>query len=134
MRGSCFAPWKAAPPGAWLWPALRDAAFFSQIACHWQKNSLLIAADAEKLLLLGHPSGLPAPPPVLVAGSDECGKERVRLQRSGLKLGVKLTAQEPGMIGQFTNFDVRLVGCFPGYPQAARRQGFLILEIGRAHV
>src|ERR1700721_3668214 len=44
--------------------------------------------------------------PIGVAGGDEGAEERMRLERLGFELGVKLAAEEEGMLGQLDDLDI----------------------------
>src|SRR5258708_7569630 len=51
-------------------------------------------------------------PPVFESRADESLEKRMRLQGLRLELGVKLAAQEPWVVGDLADLDVRLVGRF----------------------
>ena len=50
--------------------------------------------------------------------ADEGDEQRVRLQRLRLELGMELAAEEPGMVGDLADLDVRAVGRLAGDAQA----------------
>jgi len=55
---------------------------------------------------------------VVERGSDEGGKERMRLEGLGFEFRMELAAEEPGMVGGLDNFDVVFVGGAAGDAQA----------------
>src|SRR5206468_8472084 len=46
---------------------------------------------------------------VIERRAHESGEQRMRAHRTGLQLGMELTADEPGMIGQLDHFDQRAI-------------------------
>src|SRR5579863_8158930 len=56
--------------------------------------------------------------PIRVCRPDECLEKRVRLHGLTLELGMELASQEPGMIGDFANLDVGIVGRLAGDAEA----------------
>src|SRR5579875_162893 len=63
------------------------------------------------------------------AGSDEGGEERVGREGLGLEFGMKLAADEPGMVGNFDDFDVHAVGSFAGDAEAGSGQRLFVIAI-----
>src|SRR5579871_4648208 len=57
-------------------------------------------------------------PPVLVGRADEGGEERVRLHRLRFELGMELAAEHPGVVREFADLDVDLVGGLAGEAEA----------------
>jgi len=66
---------------------------------------------------------------VFEGGAYEGCEERVRLERLGLELGVKLAAEKPRMLGGFDDLDVIFVGGAAGDEQAGVGQSFLVVAI-----
>src|SRR5579863_9344119 len=58
-------------------------------------------------------------------GPDERAEQRMRLERPGFELGVKLAAEVPGVVLYFANFHVGAIRRFAGDPEAVRGQYFL---------
>src|SRR5579863_874910 len=61
--------------------------------------------------------------------ANEGPEQRMRFQRLGFELGMKLAAQIPGMAGQLANFNVDAVGRFAGQAQAMLLQHGLVFAI-----
>ena len=55
-------------------------------------------------------------------GPHKRGKQRMRRQRLGFELGMKLAAQEPRMVGDFDDLHVAAVGRAPGDAQPRGHQ------------
>src|SRR5271165_1200858 len=70
-----------------------------------------------------------SPKTVLVRRPDKRRKQRMRLQRFGLELGMELAAQEVGMVGDLHDFDVRAVGRCAADAQPAGGYHAFILAI-----
>ena len=58
---------------------------------------------------------------LLIGGADEAGKERMRLERPRLELGMELHGDEPRMAGQLGNLDELAVGRSAGDAHAFSR-------------
>ena len=65
----------------------------------------------------------------LACGSYKRGEQRMRRQRFGLELGVKLAAQKPWMIGYFDDFHVGAVRCAARDPQAGSGQALFVIAV-----
>src|SRR5512140_988121 len=76
--------------------------------------------------LRGHAEPLLA---ALIGRADERAEERMRLQRLGFELGVKLAAEEPGMVRDLANLDVDAVGRRARDAQSVSGQDFLVLAV-----
>src|ERR1051326_4001907 len=66
---------------------------------------------------------------MLVRCTDERTEQRVRLHGLGLELRMKLAPQEPGVIPDFTDFDIRAARGFAGDAKPCSLQRFLVLAI-----
>src|SRR5436305_1177322 len=66
---------------------------------------------------------------VFISCANEGPEQRMRLHRLGFELGMELAAQEPGMIGDFTDFDVGAVGSFTGDAQARGLERVLVFAV-----
>ena len=66
---------------------------------------------------------------VLYAGADEGGEEWVRGQGLGFEFGVELTAEEPGVVGGFDDFDVDAVGSASGDAEAGAGERVFVFAI-----
>ena len=66
---------------------------------------------------------------IFEAGTDEGSEEGVRGERLGFEFGVKLAADEPGVIGHFNDFDVDAVGRATGDAEAGARQSGFVFTI-----
>src|SRR5579871_6475917 len=66
---------------------------------------------------------------MLMSRANECRKQWMRLQRLGLELGMKLAAQEPGMVGDFANLDVHRVRSLARDSESARGEDLLIFAV-----
>src|ERR1039458_6051076 len=83
----------------------------------WARPNALnsIAIRIQRLRSVPDLGARPQPPlPVFVSGADERLKQRMRLHRLALELGVELAAQIPGVIGDLANLDVGVVRRFAG--------------------
>src|SRR5262249_34283672 len=67
--------------------------------------------------------------PMLRRRADKRAEERVRLHRLTLELRVELATQEPRMIGDLADLDIRVVGRFASDLQAGGAQPIFILAI-----
>src|SRR3954452_8300721 len=67
--------------------------------------------------------------PILQSRSDEGAKQRMRLQRFGFELGVKLAAKVPRVLRQFADFDIHPIGCLTGEPKTVLGQYLLIIAV-----
>ena len=61
--------------------------------------------------------------------ADESGEERVWREWLRLKLRMELAAEEPRMVGQFDDFDVRAIGSFSGDAETGGDENFLVVAI-----
>src|SRR6202790_3285710 len=59
---------------------------------------------------------------LLVSGPNKRSKQRMRLERLGFELGMKLAAQIPRMISDLADLDEGASGRLAGNPQHRRRQ------------
>src|SRR5579859_1716653 len=66
---------------------------------------------------------------LLVSGANKRSKQRMRLERLGFELGMKLAAQIPRMISDLADLDVGAIGSLAGNPQTGRCQNLLIFAI-----
>jgi len=53
----------------------------------------------------------------------------MRLEGFGFEFGVKLAAEEPGVLGRFDDLDVIFVGGAAGDEQAGAGQSFLVVAV-----
>src|SRR5258708_34697197 len=66
---------------------------------------------------------------VLQCRADECGEERVRLQRLGFKFWMELAAEEPRVVRGLDDLDVIFIRRAPGDAQARGDQRFFVVAI-----
>src|ERR1051325_11282054 len=67
--------------------------------------------------------------PVLRRRANKRLKQRVRLHRLALELGVELAAEKPWVVRDLADLDVRVIRCLAGKLQARRLQVLFILPI-----
>src|SRR5581483_8677442 len=68
-------------------------------------------------------------PAVFVGSADKCFEQRVRLHRLRFELGVELAPQEPGVIGDLADLDVRAVGGLTGDAKASGLEPVFVLAV-----
>src|ERR1700746_1859297 len=66
---------------------------------------------------------------MLPGSSDKCGKQRMRRKRLRFELGMKLAAEEPGMVGRLDDLDVGAIGCAPGDAKSRVHEPLLVIAI-----
>ena len=66
---------------------------------------------------------------ILEAGANERSEERMRRKRLGFEFGMKLAAEEPGVVRHFHDFDVHAVGSFSCDAESGARERLFVLAI-----
>src|SRR5260370_16706927 len=66
---------------------------------------------------------------VLQCRADECGEERVRLQRLGFKFWIELAAEEPRVVRGLDDLDVIFIPRAPGDAPARGDHRFFLVGI-----
>src|SRR5262249_15531979 len=93
------------------------------------KSAKSIATRVQFLRLRFREQRPETPAPILVRRADERLEERVRLHGLRLEFGVELATEEPGMVRQFADFDIRAVRSLAGDAQPRCAQSLLVLAI-----